>query len=133
MSLRQRYSKERGQVLAETAVAMLAFAMFLFGVMQFGFLLYSYDTICNAAREGARYAMVHGSKSSSPATTTSVQSVVQGQAIGLGTVTVSTTWTPNNHPGSVVQVQVTYAAPLTVPLVSTTVSLSATSQMVISY
>jgi Flp pilus assembly protein TadG len=130
--MKRTYRGEQGQVLAETAVAMLAFAMFLFGVIQFGLLLYSYDTICNAAREGARYGMAHGSKSSSPATSGTIQSIVQGQAIGLGTLTVSTTWTPDNHPGSVVRVQVTYAAPLTVPLVSTTVSLSATSQMVIS-
>jgi Flp pilus assembly protein TadG len=132
ITLRRRCA-QHGQVLGETAVAMLAFSMFLFGVMQFGFLLYSYDTICNAAREGARYAMVHGSKSSSPATTTTVQNVVQGQASGLGTLTVTTTWTPDNHPGSVVKVKVSYSAPLNVPLLVTTVSLAATSQMVISY
>src|SRR5438105_15130557 len=111
---------QRGQLLVETAVAMLAFAMFLFGVMQFGFLLYSYDTICNAAREGARYAMVHGSKSSSPATTTTIQNIVQGQAIGLGTLTVTTTWTPDNKPGRVVKGHMSYTAPLSVRLLETT-------------
>ncbi len=124
---------ERGQVIAETAVAMLAFAMLLFGIMQFGFLLYSYDTICNAAREGARYAMVHGSKSSSPASISNIQSVVQGQCAGLGSVTANTTWTPNNNPGSVVRVTVTYTAPLNVPMLVTNVSLTATSQMVMAY
>ena len=133
MTRLNRCGAQHGQLLVETAVAMLAFAMFLFGVMQFGFLLYSYDTICNAAREGARYAMVHGSKSSSPATTTTIQNIVQGQAIGLGTLTVTTTWTPDNKPGSVVKVQVSYSAPLNVPLLVTTVSLAATSQMVITY
>ena len=133
MSRKAGSTAARGQVIVETTIAILAFATFLFGTMQFAFLLYSYDTICNAAREGTRYAMVHGSKSSSPATSSTVQNVVQGQCEGLGTVTASTTWTPNDNPGSVVKVTVTYTAPLNIPLLVKNVSLSATSQMVISY
>ena len=133
MVIGQSRQSERGQLIVETAIAMLAFAMLLFGVMQFGFLLYSYDTICNAAREGSRYAIVHGSKSSSPASSSNIQSVVQGHCEGLGSVTANTTWTPNNNPGSVVKVTVTYTARLNVPLLITNVSLTATSQMVIAY
>jgi len=59
-----------------------------------------------------RWASVHGSASSQPATANTVQDYVRSQAAGLttGNIVVSTTWIPNKNPGSTVSVNVSYSA-----------------------
>ena len=54
--------------------------------------------------------MVRGSTSESPAQLSDIQSYVDGLASGLntGNLTVNASWTPNNQPGSTVQVTVRY-------------------------
>jgi hypothetical protein len=62
--------------------------------------------------------------------------VVLNEARGLDSnaSTITPTWTPNNKPGSVVKVQVMYSfKPVSLLLPAATLSLSATSQMVIMH
>jgi Flp pilus assembly protein TadG len=91
---------ERGAALLEFGLAFLIFLSVLYGIMEFGRIVASYNIISGAAREGARYAMVHGSASGSVATASDIQDVVRKWAIGLDTssVVVTTTWTPGNAP-----------------------------------
>lgn len=48
---------ERGATLAEAAVTILIVFMFLMGIMEFGRAYNIYQTMTNAAREGARFAV----------------------------------------------------------------------------
>jgi len=99
--------------------------------------------MAHTARERVRYAIVRGSESGRAATATEVQTYVQGRAVGLTPVTVTTTWNPNNHPactatlnhpGCVVQVTVQYTFKPALPLIfGTNIVLSSTSKMVISF
>lgn len=50
---------ESGKSLAEFAVAATFFFMLIFGVIEFGRFLYTHNALNDAARRGARYAVVH--------------------------------------------------------------------------
>ena len=148
---------ERGQATVEMALASMIMLSMFIGIIEMALALYTYNFISEAAREGARYAMVRGSSCTSltncGATPAQIQTYLQSLSLG-GTasatnMTVSTTWlsasttipttwtscgtTECNAPGNAVQVRVTYAFPLTLPwLAKTTLNMSSTSQMVIT-
>jgi Flp pilus assembly protein TadG len=111
-SCNPRARRQRGSQLVEIALVTVPFFTLVLGVIAGGYLVFVYDSTAFMAQQGARWASVHGSSSSSPATAASVQSYVESQGAGLatGAVTVATTWSPNNSPGSTVTVQVSYAA-----------------------
>ena len=50
---------ERGTSMAEFAVVATFFFMLIFGVIEFGRLLYTHNALTDAARRGARYAVIH--------------------------------------------------------------------------
>lgn len=50
--------RSRGQSLVEFAMVLPIFMLILSGILDFGFLLYSRMTVINAAREGARAAIM---------------------------------------------------------------------------
>jgi hypothetical protein len=50
---------ECGKSLAEFAVVALFFFMLIFGVIEFGRFLYTHNALNDAARRGARYAVLH--------------------------------------------------------------------------
>jgi len=55
------YSKnQRGSTVAEFAVVSGLFFMIIFGIIEFGRLLYTHNALTDAARRGARYAVLHG-------------------------------------------------------------------------
>ena len=54
---------ERGQSLAEFALIAPLFFMLLFGIIEGGRFIFYYETLSNATREGARYAIVNGERS----------------------------------------------------------------------
>ena len=53
-----RLRREQGQDLIEFALIMPILAMLLFGIMEFGIIIFSYNTIGDAARVGARKGVV---------------------------------------------------------------------------
>jgi hypothetical protein len=55
-----------GQALAEFAMVAPIFFLLLFGIIEGGRFILFYQALNNATREGARYAIVHGSNSSCP-------------------------------------------------------------------
>jgi hypothetical protein len=61
VSLRRTTERvEGGQGLAEFAIVLPVFLLVVFGMIDLGRVVWATDDITNAAREGARYASVHG-------------------------------------------------------------------------
>jgi Flp pilus assembly protein TadG len=56
-----------GQAITEFALVAPVFFLLLFGILQMGIVIYRYTTVGMAAREAARYAMVHSPTSENPA------------------------------------------------------------------
>jgi Flp pilus assembly protein TadG len=50
---------QKGSSVAEFAMVALVFFMIIFGIIEFGRLLYTHNALTDAARRGARYAVLH--------------------------------------------------------------------------
>lgn len=50
---------ERGSTVVEVAMAASVFFVMIFGIIEFGRLLYTHNALTDAARRGARYAVLH--------------------------------------------------------------------------
>ncbi len=125
-----------GTGLLEFGLVMVVFFMFVFGVMDFGRALYTYHFVSNAACEATRYAIVRGSSSTDPVTANDIANYVKSRAplgIDPNSLTVTTTWSPDDQPGSTVRIQVSDNFRFRNPLVPNYgITLSEASQMVIS-
>src|SRR5579885_1268416 len=121
----------RGQTYAEFMMVVLPTVGILFAIISLAMTVYTYSFVANAAREGVRYAIVHGSRSSSPASSSDIQTYVRNEAQGItpSSISVSTTWNPNNSPGSTVNVQVSYSYHPFYPFANVTLPLSSSAQM----
>jgi Flp pilus assembly protein TadG len=146
LALRQRGSRgEEGSAILETALSIVVLFTFLFGIMETGFALYSYHFIADAAREGARYAIVRGSTAgTTPCAAPGLATCIAQGGTDTGDIatyvktlgfpginpsymTVNSAWSiyahgttcpvspPCNSPGNLVRVIVTYNFPLNLP------------------
>lgn len=136
IKVRRSRKNDQGVALLEFGMVILVFFMFVFGVMDFGRALYTYHFVSNAACEATRYAIVRGATSTDPATSTEITDYVKSMiplGINPSDVTVSTTWSPDNTPGSSVRVQVSDNYQFMTPIFSKYhMDLADASQMVIS-
>ncbi|MGA7409856.1 MAG: TadE family protein [Bryobacteraceae bacterium] len=129
-----RTTSEQGSALVEGAFVLTIVLLLVFGMIQFSYVVFGYNTIVYAARAGTRYAAVHGSSSPSPCSAAAVQTQVLNQLPGVpaSAVTVTTTWTPDNKPGSTVRVTVSANfSPMASLVMKQGVTLSSSSQMII--
>ena len=127
---------ERGATLVETALILLCMLLVIFGSCEGAYAIWSYTTLCQAARHGARFAQVRGT--ANPASDDAIREHVREWSLGLNraNLQVVTTWTPNREIGSQVQVSATYSLPLMLsPLVfnSSTLALGTTAQATVTY
>jgi len=123
-----------GQALVEFAIVAPIFFLILFGIIDFGRYVYYVQILNNAAREGTRYAIVHGADSLSPTgppddpSGAAVIDVVRSYAIGVigledaSVLTITPSWgtppdTPDNDRGTTVSVEVTYSFTSVIPIV----------------
>jgi len=60
MSFRRRLGCDKGAELIEFALVFPLLLLVMFGIMDFGILFQRYETVTNAAREGARVAVLPG-------------------------------------------------------------------------
>jgi Flp pilus assembly protein TadG len=141
----ERSRADRGSTMVEFSLIAFMFIIVLLGVVEMGRMVLVYTTVANAARAGARYAIVHGQDQAppyrqGPANTGAVQAVATHFAsaglVNMSLVVVTVNY-PNNdsNPGSPVTVTVSYPYD---PLVSYFTSLlnntlSSTSQGIITY
>jgi Flp pilus assembly protein TadG len=124
------------QAVAEFALVLTPCLALFFGVINFALALYCYDFVCYSAQQAVRYATVHGSTAPTIVSSTDVKNYVNTLVVGVlntSAMTVTTTWSPDNKPGSVVTVSVSYNFPPLTNLVSSvTIPLSRTAAMVIT-
>lgn len=55
----KKRTAERGATMAEFAIIAVVFFMIIFGIIEFGRLFYTHNALTDAARRGARYAVLH--------------------------------------------------------------------------
>jgi len=147
MRVRDRWREDRGDSLVEFALIAFMFVMVLAGVVELGRMVLVYNTIANAAREGTRYAIVHGADQTvspsgpgNPCTCTDVKTVVTNFAsaglINTSAMTITVSY-PNgsNTAGSPVAVKVLYTYDPFVSFFGTILNttLGSTSEGVITY
>ena len=128
MNLRSKKRKEAGQSTIEFALTIVFIMLFVIGIIELIVMVYTYNVLADAAKEGVRYAIVHGTgmgagNCSGPggggvtctdATGANVQTVVTKyggysfHAIGSSSVTVSYPDSSSVAP-SRVKVSVAYA------------------------
>lgn len=135
--------RSRGQALVEFALVAPMFFFLIFAIIDFGRYVYYVQILNNAAREGARYAIVHGwqglppSGPPGPGTTSpdptgnNVKAAVRNYLVGvIGQTTalsVDVCWQPkngvgaacsgDNSRGSPVEVTVDYSFRSAIPIV----------------
>lgn len=130
LSARPSTPRSRGQALVEFAFVAPVFLLILFGIIDFGRYVYYVQILNNAAREGARYAIVHGSNSFQPTgpapNDPQIEAVVRDYAVGVigngAVLHIDSTWgTPPNPPSNdrdqPVHVTVTYDFHSLIPVV----------------
>ena len=148
-------TSQRGSSLPETAIVMSVLLALLFGVIDFGRATYTYSYVAQLARQGARWAIVRGSKCTAldhcNASRTDIQTYVRSLSQGATdpsqiTVPVATGLTYTNcppgssgdAPGCTISVTVQYPFSFMLPYMPktggqfTTITMASTSQMVIS-
>ncbi len=108
----------------------------IFGILEFGQAVWKYNTVASLAKEAARYASVHGSKSGTPADSAAVQTYVDSRTPNFAVI-ARTTWpdggTTPNAPGNKVQVSVeTTFTPMTKIVPQGTHTLRSTAQVIIA-
>ncbi|MBI1897393.1 MAG: pilus assembly protein [Acidobacteria bacterium] len=131
----RRFSTQRGSAMLELALVFLIFFSFLYAIMEFGRIVSSYNILAGATREGARYAMVRGSDSGAPASTSDIAAVVKRWAIGLDhrAIDVNVSWNGGSGAGNTVRVRSRYEiTPMTSFLFGDRLRLSSSSEMLIS-
>jgi Flp pilus assembly pilin Flp len=104
-SLACRFVKETaGAAMAEFAlVAAVFLPIILFGIAEIGLAAWSKNSVASDAREGARFAVVRGSASPTPATAADVKAFVLSKT-SLSSDSVVTIWPSGKGPGSLVSV-----------------------------
>jgi Flp pilus assembly protein TadG len=146
----EREVRENGMTLVEMAVTLPVLFAFLFCFMELSLAFYTYNMISETAREGTRYAMVHGASCPTSANPTCKATAAQVDAYVLGigwanlaggTMTVCTYYNNNacnTNPtgsetvGNPVKVTVTYVFPISMPFVpNNSLTIKSTSQMTI--
>jgi Flp pilus assembly protein TadG len=147
---------ERGTTLPETAIVIGVLLLMVFGVIDFGRALYTYGFVADAARQGARWAMVRGVNSCIPsphvdtcnASQSDIQTYVRSLSVGAtnpGSITAIASWpgsgagcTPSGGasgpkaPNCPVIVTVSYPFNFIMPHMPGSFTMSSRSQMVIS-
>ncbi len=126
-------SGEKGTIIVEFALVAMIFFLLTLGLVEVGRGVWAYHSLTHAAREGARYAIVHGDRSNDPATATIISNLVKNRIPNLSGVTVNTTWLPNNSQGSTVEVTAQYTFDSIMSIFDFTIPITATTRMAVSY
>ena len=94
----RRRRSERGNTVVEAALVLTLFIMLFLCMADVARMVYAYNEMPYLAREGARYAAVHGANSSSPLNYGQVITHIENMAPGVvtGQLTVSVNGTTSS-------------------------------------
>src|SRR5579884_1446394 len=79
----RRRQQQKGSAIVEGALVLLIFILLFLALADVARMIYAYNEMPYLAREGARYAAVHGSSSSSPLQYKDVASKIKTIAAGV--------------------------------------------------
>jgi Flp pilus assembly protein TadG len=65
-SLKAIRRRQRGQAIVEFALTVVLLMLLMFGLLELSIFIYTYSVLANAAKEGVRYAIVHGANNGTP-------------------------------------------------------------------
>jgi Flp pilus assembly protein TadG len=145
VSLSRPRHASRGQALVETALILPLFLILVMGVVDMGRAVWATTSLASAAREAARYAIVHGGKSTAIATKQTIKDAAVTAAIAGGSSVTATVCygvgcsgdvdTGSNDRGQTVTVVVSSTVNLIVPalLGQSSFNLSGSSTMVVNH
>ena len=135
-----RSTRRHGASVVEMAIIAPVTILLLFGLIITGLGVFRYQEVASLAREGSRWASVHGTMwaqttGKTAATATDVYNKgILPEVVALNTskLSYSVTWDPDNSPGSQVTVTVTYNW-MPEALVAGPITLSSTSTVTMTY
>jgi Flp pilus assembly protein TadG len=125
------------QTVVEFALSATVLTLLLFGIAELSLAVYDYNTICSAAREAVRYAIVHSSTSPNPASVSDIQTIAidHAPALNLTSSDISVSWPADAILPSQVdaQVSISHTYAVQIPLFpAITLTLNSTSRMLVS-
>jgi Flp pilus assembly protein TadG len=125
---------DEGSAMAEFAIAITVFILILLSIIEFGNAAWAKNSVASDAREGARYAIVHGGQSGRIADSAMVANYVKGKTALDNSIVVIPTWSDptTKKPGTTISVKVRHAVPRIGPFLAAHTD-SSTSTMVIVY
>jgi Flp pilus assembly protein TadG len=119
---------DRGAVAVEYALCLPYLLAFIYGIVEISHFAFLRTTVANVARDAVRYAIVHSSISAQPLGATDISSYANSELTSLGLASagngVTVTYSPDNSPGSTVQVQISYPFTPFMPGLATIASAS---------
>jgi len=128
LRLKRCKDNERGSTLVEFSIGVTVFATAMFAILEFGRVLWAHNALTDAARRGARYAVLHTQSDSA-----SVKNVVvYGDAAGTGnpmlpnltTANVDVTYSGFGLNAGTVTVKVTgYQFKLVIPIIGKSITM----------
>jgi Flp pilus assembly protein TadG len=135
--VRRKRVGEKGTTMSEFALVCTIFFMLSFGIIELGSAVMAYNSLCDAAREAVRYAIVHSPTSANPATTAQIKQVAINTAPNLGITSgqISVTFPADANLPSLTDALVTISYPyvISIPFMPTTsVTMSTSSRMLVS-
>jgi Flp pilus assembly protein TadG len=99
------WKNEAGQASVEFALTIVFLVLLIFGIIEMVMMLYTYNVLADSAKEGVRYAVVHGNLNASPSGPSCPCSAIDGAP---GTGLVKTYAQYSLHDTSTMTVTVTY-------------------------
>jgi Flp pilus assembly protein TadG len=144
----RRRARQRGSSLLEFSVVSVLLFMVVFATLEFNRMVLVYTGVANAARAGARYAIVHGNSRSGSGTDgpsgpsanpTEVLTIIRTYAgaspLNTGSLVINVTYPDSsNLPGKRIRVSVTYPYdPFAWASLPLRVNLGSVSQGIIAY
>ena len=118
MAKRKNVRTERGQAMVEFALTIVFEMLLIVGALELIVFIYTYSVLADSAKEGMRYAIVHGSKNGLPSGPTcpcvaidgppAPSGVTPGYGSGYGVVKTYAQLTGHYVGGTAMTVTVTY-------------------------